>query len=343
MTGFTATCLRTLCLTAVLLLAAAAAAEAGSAWRTEVSDVRAPAPHQVISRSRPLKQAVTEIVNMKSGPFPYDGKLPGSEVPFLDVASETGRRGHTGLGGRVYWADETFNDNRTLFHIPANFDIRRPAVIVVFLHGHGATLDRDVHLRQKLPEQISQSGVNAVLVAPQLAVDAADSSAGRFWQTGGFAKFMGEAAQSLGKLHGGKNAVRAFTSMPVIIVSYSGGFQAAAYAIEKGGLKRRVRGLVLMDSLYGELDRFTAWLKSDPGAFLVSTYLGSTQDHNAEFARRLTAASISYGTELPPVLKPGSITIMPAGTDITHRDLMTTAWTASPVADLLRRLREYRH
>ena len=158
MTGFTATCLRTLCLTAVLLLAAAAAAEAGSAWRTEVSDVRAPAPHQVISRSRPLKQAVTEIVNMKSGPFPYDGKLPGSEVPFLDVASETGRRGHTGLGGRVYWADETFNDNRTLFHIPANFDIRRPAVIVVFLHGHGAFQPYDAFDARQGARRVAQLG-----------------------------------------------------------------------------------------------------------------------------------------------------------------------------------------
>ena len=41
--------------------------------------------------------------------------------------------------------------------------------MVVFLHGHGATLQRDVIDRQRVPEQVSEAGINAVLVAPQLA------------------------------------------------------------------------------------------------------------------------------------------------------------------------------
>ena len=49
-------------------------------------------------------------------------------------------------------------------------------MIVVFFHGNGATLERDVRDRQLVPQQISDSGVNAVLLAPQLAVNAADSS-----------------------------------------------------------------------------------------------------------------------------------------------------------------------
>ena len=43
-------------------------------------------------------------------------------------------------------------------------------MIVVFFHGNGATLERDVRDRQLVPQQISDSGVNAVLLAPQLAV-----------------------------------------------------------------------------------------------------------------------------------------------------------------------------
>ena len=61
-------------------------------------------------------------------------------------------------------------------HIPENFDVRKPGVIVVFFHGNGATLERDVRDRQLVPQQITDSGVNAVLLAPQLAVDASDSS-----------------------------------------------------------------------------------------------------------------------------------------------------------------------
>ena len=61
------------------------------------------------------------------------------------------------------------------------FDPKRPAVMVVFFHGHGANLAQDVYDRQQVPAQITAAGVNAVLVAPQFAVDAADSSAGKFW------------------------------------------------------------------------------------------------------------------------------------------------------------------
>ena len=79
-------------------------------------------------------------------------------------------------------------------HVPENFDVRKPGVIVVFFHGNGATLERDVRDRQRVPQQISESGVNAVLLAPQLAVDAADSSAGKFWQPGGLKRFVAESA-----------------------------------------------------------------------------------------------------------------------------------------------------
>src|SRR5204862_2809178 len=115
-----------------------------------------------------------------------------------------------GNAGRVYWQDETYNDNRVLMHVPENFDVRKPGVIVVFFHGNGATLERDVRDRQLVPQQISDSGVNAVLLAPQLAIDAADSSAGKFWQPGGFKRFMDESASQPARLYGDPNARKAF-------------------------------------------------------------------------------------------------------------------------------------
>jgi hypothetical protein len=131
---------------------------------------------------------------MKSSAFPYFGTNPRSEAPFLNI-SKGDRKGHRSYGGRVYWQDETYNDSRVLVHVPETFDVRKPGVIVVFFHGNGATLERDVRDRQLVPQQISDSGVNAVLLAPQLAVNAADSSAGKFWQPGGFKRFMDESAE----------------------------------------------------------------------------------------------------------------------------------------------------
>jgi hypothetical protein len=74
--------------------------------------------------------------------------------------------------------------------------------MVVFFHGHGANLAQDVRDRQQVPAQITAAGVNAVLVAPQFAVDAADSSAGKFWEPNGFKRFLDEAAVKLARMYG---------------------------------------------------------------------------------------------------------------------------------------------
>ena len=52
----------------------------------------------------------------------------------------------------IYWQDETYQDNRVLVHMPKGFDVRKPGVIVVFFHGNGATLERDVRDRQLVPQ-----------------------------------------------------------------------------------------------------------------------------------------------------------------------------------------------
>lgn len=322
-------------------LAAAAPAWSKAPAGADVKRTAVPAPQLVQSRAGPLKEAHTALVPFQTAPFPYRGTVPASGKPFLDVAQE-GRRGHTTPFGRLYWEDETYSDSRVLLHIPKGFDIRRPALLVVFFHGHGATLERDVLRRQRVADQISRSGANAVLIAPQFAVDAADSSAGRFWEPGAFGRFMGEAAAALARLHGGPKAQRAFAAAPVIFVAYSGGYHAAAHCAVNGGLKKRLRGVVLLDALYGDLGKFTAWIENDRSAFFVSAYLGSTREKNAELAGLLAARDISYATELDRPLGQGDVAFLSGGEDVTHRSFVTRAWVDNPIEDLLRRLPGYR-
>ncbi len=306
--------------------------------------VRVPVPQQVHARSTPLKRDRTELVPFESAPFPYNGPIAATDKPFFDVVTEEGRRGHTTPFGRLYWEDETYSDGRVLLHIPKGFDARKPSIMIVYFHGHGAKLTRDVLRRQRLPAQISASGANAVLVAPQLAVDAADSSAGKFWEPGAFGRFIGEAAQELAKLHGDPRSVRTFASMPIVIVAYSGGYLPAAWCASKGGLNNRVRGVILLDALYGELNTFASFISRDRSAFFVSTYLSSTERKNAELEQVLTAREVAFDTALEPRLEPGSVTIFPGGDTklVTHRDLVTHAWVDNPVADILRRLKGYK-
>src|SRR4051812_39008158 len=297
-------------------------------------------PYQVASLAptvpyqRPQRQDQTTLVSLKNSAFPYLGNNPVNDEPFLNVHKD-GRRGHRAYGGRVYWQDQTYNDSRALMHVPESFDIRRPGVIVVFFHGNGATLERDVRDRQLVPQQISDSGVNAVLLAPQLAVNAADSSAGKFWQPGGFKRFIDESASHLARLYGDPKSAQAFANLPIVIVGYSGGFLPTAWSLEVGGVPNRVRGVFLLDAVYGELDKFASWIEKNRTGFFVSSYTRYTKRHDQELMQMLRDRGITVTESVDGPLRPGSVVFVQTPEGVTHRDYVTQAWTEHPVKDVL--------
>ncbi|MEZ2141561.1 alpha/beta hydrolase [Bradyrhizobium sp. DN5] len=298
------------------------------------------APYKVASLEpqipykRPPREDLTTLVSMKSSAFPYFGNNPASDAPFLNI-SKGDRRGHRSYSGRVYWQDETYSDSRVLVHVPEHFDVHKPGVIVVFFHGNGATLERDVRDRQLVPKQITDSGANAILLAPQMAVDAADSSAGKFWQAGGLKRFMEESANHLARLTGDPNSARAFANMPIVIVGYSGGFLPTAWSLEVGGISDRVRGVVLLDAVYGEMDKFASWIESHRSGFFVSAYTRYTARRDRELMSMLRQKGISVSEDMDGPLRPGSVVFVETGEGITHRDYVTRAWTRDPLKDVL--------
>jgi hypothetical protein len=281
-------------------------------------------------------EAKTSLVDFQTAPFPYHGDTPGGDHSFLN-AGEASHRGHTNFRGHVYWESDTYSDDHVLLHIPAGFDVKKPAVMVVFFHGHGADLARDVRDRQELPAQISAAGMNAVLVAPQFAFDAADSSAGKFWQPDGFKRFLDEAAQKLAAMYGDPRGAFTFATMPIVLVSYSGGFGPTLAVLDRGGANARLRGLVMLDSLYAGFDNFADWIAKNRSAFFISSYTTHTEGHNSTLKHLLAERSIAYGSELKSDHLAGSVTFLPEG-DISHRDFVNRAWAHYPVADILSRM-----
>ncbi len=268
------------------------------------------------------EQTTTRLVAFANAPFPIAAKATG-----FFSRKETQRAHRSG----------TFSDPRALIHIPKGFDIKSPGVMVVFYHGHGATLRRDVYKRQRVPQQITESGVNAVVVAPQFAVDARSSNPGKLSRKGGLKRFLDEVATQLANEHGAPGAREVFAKMPVVVVAYSGGYVPAAWSVSRGGIGDRLKGLVLLDALYGHVDRFADWIASDRSAFLINAYAGGSPRRNSQ---RLKAAlrekGVPYRTELNGQLRPGSVTFLSAVT--SHRSYVTRAWTKSPIADVLRRM-----
>ena len=272
------------------------------------------------------------LASFENSAFPYHGLIPnyqetGKTRPFLDV-DDNGRLGHSSPRGGIHWEDQTYSDRSVLLAAPQSFDPARPGVIIVFFHGNMATLSRDVIARQQIVRQLADSGLNAVLVAPQLAVDAQDSSAGRFWSPGGFAAFLSEAQTKLGELY--PNARGAFRRMPVVIVAYSGGYLPAVYSLAVGGDQGRMRGVVLLDALYGERDKFVSWVEG-PGrnAFFVSAYSTSSHEGNEAIRAQLEADGVQTVSGLPAALTPAS--------SLSSTPARSTTTTSSPRPSAARR------
>jgi hypothetical protein len=296
----------------------------------------APPVHAIPSRIPSNVGALTSLVDFETAPFPYHGTMPESGRPFLDAGTES-HRGHVNFRGHVLWESQTFSDDRVLLHIPPGFDPKRPAVMVVFFHGHGANLAQDVRDRQQVPAQITAAGVNAVLVAPQFAVNAADSSAGKFWEPNGFKRFLDEAAVKLARMYGDPRSAFTFARMPIVIVAYSGGFGPTLSVLDRGGVRSRVRGLVLLDALYSGIGKFADWITYNRSTFFVSSYTPHTAHHNAYLERLLRERSVPYSFELRNSHLQGMVTFLPGG-DISHRDFVTHAWADNPIKDVLVRM-----
>ncbi|AEH86810.1 hypothetical protein [Mesorhizobium opportunistum] len=301
--------------------------------RAVVAALLATAAFPMASQGARLHKAISTIVPFKASPFPYRGKLPDGSGPFLDVTAN-GRHGHTSPRGGIYWEDETYSDRSTLLAIPRRFDPARPAVIVVFFHGNGATLQRDVVGRQRVVAQVEASGLNAVLVAPQFASNALDSSAGNFWTPGYFAGFMAEAAQELAKLTGAKATT--FEAMPVVLVAYSGGYNPAAFVLGNGDIGGRLLGVILLDAVFDEADIFANWITHHRKSFFVSAYGRSSAAGNAEIRQLLASQGINASSDPPRRLEAGAIAFL--ASDAAHDTFVTRAFVNNPLQWLLARL-----
>lgn len=275
-----------------------------------------------------------KIVSFQTSPFPYEGNVPDTGRPFLDV-QQGAQRGHTSPRGGVYLQDKTYSDRSVLLAISPRFS-PSSAALVVFLHGNLARLERDVVGRQRVVAQFAASGLNAALVSPQFAVDALDSSAGHFWEQGAFARFLDEAAGYLAALSGHDRA--AFASLPVVLVAYSGGYNPAAAILTQGGANDRIAGVILLDALYAEAPTFADWIvRSNGRGFFFSAFSPSSAPGNLALESDLRSRGIAFTEGLPAYLGRGTVAFLSTG-PVVHNDFVTHAWVADPLRAILARV-----
>ncbi len=134
-----------------------------------------------------------------------------------------------------------------LLFIAPNFDIRKPVKLIVYNHG----LTNDVVETAEvwhLQKHMMNAPANTVMVLPEWAErpEEYSSRAGRFHQPNFFRGMLLEIMSKIPELHG-----KTMSDVKEIrIMTYSGGFRAAASEIYKNGLEDKIYSVSLLDSLY---------------------------------------------------------------------------------------------
>lgn len=275
------------------------------------------------------------IVRLASAPFPYDGTdRDGS--PFFQQADRAGRRLRRTTTGARYPEVPHFADDRVLLHIPPGFDAARRPLVVVFFHGHESDIATTVVERLQIPRQIEESGANALLVAPQLALRARESHPGKLVSPGATARLLDEAAAALAA---GSSAMAAadIRGADVVLAAFSGGYLATAMALDRGGIADRVRAVILFDALYGALDVFEAWLVRRRRRDVFVALAGdATAGNSTELAVRLRCRGVAVSDALPGRFDPGAVHL--ARVESGHWQVPVAGPPHHPLAELLRRL-----
>jgi hypothetical protein len=161
-----------------------------------------------------------------------------------------------------------YRDDSVLVFVPAHYRYQEEEGVAVLahFHGHNTTAERAAAAHQ-LREQLADSRQNAILVVPQLAVDAADSACGKLESPGGLVRLLAEALEvtaRVGRVTLGDSRFPASAALGTVCVSaHSGGYHAAACSLRSGGVD--VRETYLFDALYAELDTFRDWVVARRG------------------------------------------------------------------------------
>jgi hypothetical protein len=202
-----------------------------------------------------------------------------------------------------------YRDDTVYVFVPAHYRWRDEdgVAALVHFHGHNTTAERAMAAHE-LREQLADSKQNAILVVPQLAVLAADSSCGKLEAAGGLERLLREAIGAAA--HEGRTTL-GDTAFPgdapigtVCLSAHSGGFHAAACSLRAGGVD--VRETYLFDALYADVEVFRDWSVARKGEplhrrhKLVSYFTegGTTEANNGLLRTQLDHAGVLCAHEM---------------------------------------------
>jgi hypothetical protein len=318
------------CLLAGLLIVAG-----GSWWL--ISGREKPLPElEILCRDAPDCR-LTALLRMANAPFPYTPNV-GEASFFADPGGLFSGRRRVVRPGLSYSEKTHYLDDRVLVHVPPGFEATKPFAILLYFHGHRATLKDTVLRKRRIATQVTESGRNLILIAPQFARDAIDSHAGKFVRTGAVASLISEAMNHLrARFPKLAPSVDRTAQAPIIIAAFSGGWWPAAAGVSRGMTGKGISAVILLDAFYGAEKSFASWLAADPAKrMLIGVHSQSSAEGAERLRRLLSDANRKVARGLNSRLEPGSVTIISVET--AHEKLPVDGPPALPLATILGRL-----
>ena len=257
-----------------------------------------------------LDSTMTFSEKLASAPFPYNGNYEDSTKPFFDY-KDSKTRYHTNAYG-MHISEDHYVDSTVTFHVPAHFNPDAPFEYVVFFHGIQTDMPASLS-DYRIIEQIDATMRNVILIAPQLAKNATDTSVGKWYGHGAFAKFMQEAAAVL-DIHLSQQGIDIsdrLATAPIILMPFSGGYKPTAYILDRGGVDDRISGILLLDAMYQNIEMFVSWLLSHGhSTFFIGLYNDPPGvPIHEKFKKRLQQVGVQFSTSEPRTIRPGSLHI----------------------------------
>jgi len=213
------------------------------------------------------------IVQLPSAPFPHPRRATG----------------HT-YGGRSYSVDAHYSDSSVAIFIPRGFRQAEATDFIVHFHGWWNNIDTTLG-RYQLPQQLVESGKNAILVVPEGPRNAPDSFGGKLEDAGAFKKLIEDVIDVLVR----QSKIKTRTIGTIILSGHSGSYRVISFVLMRGGIPEKIREVYLFDALYGQAEKYVYWLDHYQGKMInVFTDSGGTKEETELLMADLEGWGIPY-------------------------------------------------
>jgi hypothetical protein len=223
---------------------------------------------------------------LSSAPFPHPKRAAGHSY-----------------GNQQFPADKHYSDSSVAIFIPKGFRQGDAVDLVVHLHGWWNNID-SVLKRYRLPQQLAESGKNAILVVPEGPRNAPDSFGGKLEDSGGFRNFIDDVVAFLVK----ESKIKTHRVGSIILSGHIGAYHAMSFILMQGGMPEGIREVYLFDALYGQTEKYTYWIDHFHGKMIdVYTDSGGTKDETESLMQDLSAWQIPFIAKDEMSLAPGDL------------------------------------